>query len=149
MPDVRAAELASPIIERLVVFGATGDLTGRYLLPGLAALRAGGHLGDRFRLVAAGRGDWTDDQFCEHAAGGRERGGGGAPPRRRPGGASGPRRFPAGWIWPTPRAWRAAWPARGPLPSIWRSRRRASPRRAARGPGAGRAPAGRGGWGRH
>jgi glucose-6-phosphate 1-dehydrogenase len=57
------------MIERLVIFGATGDLTGRYLLPGLAALRAGGHLGDAFRLVAAGREDWTDDRFREHAAG--------------------------------------------------------------------------------
>jgi glucose-6-phosphate 1-dehydrogenase len=67
------------MIERLVVFGATGDLTGRYLLPGLAALRAGGHLGDRFRLVAAGREDWTDDRFCEHAAGWLEREAGGIP----------------------------------------------------------------------
>src|SRR5215472_3237032 len=57
------------MIERLVIFGATGDLTGRYLLPGLAALRAGGHLGDGFRLIAAGRQDWTDGRFREHAAG--------------------------------------------------------------------------------
>jgi hypothetical protein len=28
------------VIERLVVFGGTGDLMGRYLLPGLAALQA-------------------------------------------------------------------------------------------------------------
>jgi len=26
------------MIERLAIFGATGDLTARYLLPGLAAL---------------------------------------------------------------------------------------------------------------
>jgi glucose-6-phosphate 1-dehydrogenase len=55
------------MIERLAIFGATGDLTGRYLLPGLAALRAAGHLGDGFQLVAASREDWTDDRFREHA----------------------------------------------------------------------------------
>jgi glucose-6-phosphate 1-dehydrogenase len=51
------------MIERLVLFGATGDLTARYLLPGLAALRRGGHIGDGFRLVAVGRQDWSDDEF--------------------------------------------------------------------------------------
>ena len=28
------------MIDRLAIFGATGDLTARYLLPGLAALQA-------------------------------------------------------------------------------------------------------------
>jgi glucose-6-phosphate 1-dehydrogenase len=51
------------MIERLVIFGATGDLTARYLLPGLAALRAAGRLGDGFQLVGAGREDWDGDEF--------------------------------------------------------------------------------------
>ncbi|MBV9915708.1 MAG: glucose-6-phosphate dehydrogenase [Solirubrobacterales bacterium] len=51
------------MIDRLVVFGGTGDLTGRYLLPGLAALRARGHLSDGFELVGASREDWNDEQF--------------------------------------------------------------------------------------
>src|SRR5262245_30958666 len=51
------------MIERLVLLGATGDLTARYLLPGLAALRDGGHLGDGFRLTAVGREDWGDQEF--------------------------------------------------------------------------------------
>jgi glucose-6-phosphate 1-dehydrogenase len=51
------------LIDRLVIFGGTGDLTGRYLLPGLAALRAGGHLSDGFELVGASREDWDDEQF--------------------------------------------------------------------------------------
>ncbi|NUT47056.1 MAG: glucose-6-phosphate dehydrogenase [Saccharothrix sp.] len=55
------------MIERLVIFGATGDLTARYLLPGLAALRAGGHLGDGFRLTGAGRQDWGDEEFRQWA----------------------------------------------------------------------------------
>jgi glucose-6-phosphate 1-dehydrogenase len=51
------------MIDRLVVLGATGDLTARYLLPGLAALHAGGVVGDGFRLVGVGRHDWDDDAF--------------------------------------------------------------------------------------
>jgi glucose-6-phosphate 1-dehydrogenase len=51
------------MIDRLVLLGATGDLTARYLLPGLAALRSGGHIGDSFRLVAVGRDNWQDDDF--------------------------------------------------------------------------------------
>jgi glucose-6-phosphate 1-dehydrogenase len=51
------------MIERLVLLGATGDLTARYLLPGLAALRSDGHIGDGFRLAAVGREDWRDDGF--------------------------------------------------------------------------------------
>ncbi|MGW5381387.1 glucose-6-phosphate dehydrogenase [Nocardia sp. NPDC003963] len=51
------------MITRLVIFGGTGDLSGRYLLPGLAALRAAGRLGDDFRLVCADRKDRSDREF--------------------------------------------------------------------------------------
>jgi glucose-6-phosphate 1-dehydrogenase len=57
------------VIDRLVIFGGTGDLTGRYLLPALAALRARGHLSERFELVGASRHDWDDEQFRSWAAG--------------------------------------------------------------------------------
>jgi glucose-6-phosphate 1-dehydrogenase len=57
------------VIDRLVVFGGAGDLTGRYLLPGLAALEARGHLSEGFELVAASREDWDDEQFRDWAAG--------------------------------------------------------------------------------
>jgi glucose-6-phosphate 1-dehydrogenase len=56
-------ERVPDVIERLVIFGGTGDLTGRYLLPGLAALLARGHLPDHFALVGASREDWDDEQF--------------------------------------------------------------------------------------
>jgi glucose-6-phosphate 1-dehydrogenase len=56
------------MIQRLAILGATGDLTARYLLPGLAALRAAGELGDDFRLVAVGRTNWSDDGFRQWAA---------------------------------------------------------------------------------
>src|SRR5262249_20549057 len=55
------------MINRLIVFGATGDLTARYLLPALAALRADGHLDDRFELVGTGRDAWDDDEFRQRA----------------------------------------------------------------------------------
>jgi glucose-6-phosphate 1-dehydrogenase len=61
------------VIDRLVIFGGTGDLTGRYLLPGLAALRARGHLSEQFELVAASREDWSDEQYRDWAAGWLER----------------------------------------------------------------------------
>jgi glucose-6-phosphate 1-dehydrogenase len=57
------------VIDRLVIFGGTGDLTGRYLLPALAALRAGGHLSERFELVCASREDWDDERLRSWAAG--------------------------------------------------------------------------------
>jgi glucose-6-phosphate 1-dehydrogenase len=56
------------MIERLVVLGATGDLTARYLLPGLASLRDGGYLGDGFRLMAVGRDGLGNDEYRRWAA---------------------------------------------------------------------------------
>ncbi|HEY2508304.1 MAG TPA: glucose-6-phosphate dehydrogenase [Streptosporangiaceae bacterium] len=56
------------MIQRLVIFGATGDLTARYLLPALAALRVAGHLGDEFELIGTARDDWDDQQFRNWAA---------------------------------------------------------------------------------
>jgi len=55
------------MIDRLALFGATGDLAGRYLLPALAALQAAGELPDGFRLTAAAIEDWDDDAFRRHA----------------------------------------------------------------------------------
>ncbi|HET6509162.1 MAG TPA: glucose-6-phosphate dehydrogenase [Baekduia sp.] len=57
------------MIERLVVFGGTGDLMGRYLLPGLAALAARGHLPERFEVVGAAREDLDDDRYRSWAEG--------------------------------------------------------------------------------
>jgi len=61
------------VIDRLVVFGGTGDLMGRYLLPSLAALQTRGDLPAGFELVCAGRDDWDDDQLRRWAAGWLER----------------------------------------------------------------------------
>ncbi|MFB6781008.1 hypothetical protein ACFCX0_27160 [Streptomyces sp. NPDC056352] len=40
------------MINRLAILGATGDLSARYLLPALVALRAAGELADHFQLTA-------------------------------------------------------------------------------------------------
>lgn len=52
----------------LAILGATGDLTARYLLPGLARLAAAGLLPVQLRIVGVGREDMTDEQFRERAA---------------------------------------------------------------------------------
>ncbi len=56
------------MIDRLVIFGATGDLTARYLLDGIAALRAAGQLPGGFRLTGADREDWDSTQFRDWAS---------------------------------------------------------------------------------
>jgi glucose-6-phosphate 1-dehydrogenase len=61
------------VIDTLVVFGGTGDLSGRFLLPGLAALLAGGHLSEGFELVGAGRADWDDGRYRTWAGDGLRR----------------------------------------------------------------------------
>jgi glucose-6-phosphate 1-dehydrogenase len=71
------------MIERLAIFGATGDLTARYLLPGLAALHAVGQLGDRFQLAGAGRQEWDTEYFRQWAAAQLDRHGGQFPASAR------------------------------------------------------------------
>jgi glucose-6-phosphate 1-dehydrogenase len=55
------------MIERLLLFGATGDLVGRFLLPALAELHDEGKLPDGFRVVGAAREEWDDETFRRHA----------------------------------------------------------------------------------
>ena len=55
------------MIERLILFGATGDLAGRFLLPALAALYEAGKLSSRFQIVAASQSEHDDESFRRHA----------------------------------------------------------------------------------
>jgi glucose-6-phosphate 1-dehydrogenase len=55
-------------INRLLLFGASGDLVGRFILPALSALRAAGKLGDDFEVVGAARESWSDEEFRDRAA---------------------------------------------------------------------------------
>src|SRR5688500_2049764 len=49
----------------IVVFGATGDLTGRKILPAIYNLRRAGLLPAETSLVGYSRRPFTDDQFRE------------------------------------------------------------------------------------
>ena len=47
----------------IVLFGATGDLTHRKLVPALYHLDQGGHLPGECAIVGFARRDWSDEQF--------------------------------------------------------------------------------------
>ncbi|RUA02791.1 MAG: hypothetical protein DSY89_02210, partial [Deltaproteobacteria bacterium] len=47
----------------LVIFGATGDLTARKLIPALFNLHTNRGLPERFTIVGCGRTKLTDDEF--------------------------------------------------------------------------------------
>ena len=49
----------------VVIFGASGDLTKRKLVPALYALAAEGSLPAGFTVVGAGRSEMTDEEFRE------------------------------------------------------------------------------------
>jgi glucose-6-phosphate 1-dehydrogenase len=51
----------------IVLFGATGDLARRKLLPGLFHLAAAGLMPDRYQIIGSSRRDLNDEQFCELA----------------------------------------------------------------------------------
>lgn len=55
---------SQPTVKTLLILGASGDLTGRLLLPGLARLVARGHASG-LTLVGAGSDDWTSEQWLE------------------------------------------------------------------------------------
>lgn len=66
---VRGADTKEAImIERLILFGATGDLAGRFVLPALAELHDEGNLPETFGIVGAAREDLDDEQFRQHVA---------------------------------------------------------------------------------
>jgi glucose-6-phosphate 1-dehydrogenase len=54
------------MIANLVLFGATGDLAERFLLPALASLRATGRLPSQFAIVGTARAHWDDETFRRH-----------------------------------------------------------------------------------
>jgi len=58
-------EIISPI--DIVIFGGTGDLSMRMLLPSLYHLDREGHLPDSLRIIAAARSDYDDEGFRNSA----------------------------------------------------------------------------------
>ncbi len=57
---------AKPPPLALVLFGASGDLTARKLLPALASLAGEGSLPEGFGLIGVARTPWSEDDFRKH-----------------------------------------------------------------------------------
>ena len=57
------------MIERMVLFGASGDLTSRLLLPAVAQLAEDELLPPGLTVVGSDIADWSTDEFREHIAG--------------------------------------------------------------------------------
>lgn len=63
----RSTNRTAPITPQVIVlFGATGDLASRKLLPGLFHLMLAGLLPDEFRLIGTSPQVHTEEQFAEH-----------------------------------------------------------------------------------
>jgi len=56
------------MIRRVVIFGASGDLTSRYLLPALVQLDATGCLPEELQILGVAREAWDTETFRRHIA---------------------------------------------------------------------------------
>ncbi|MDO9116569.1 MAG: glucose-6-phosphate dehydrogenase [Nitrospira sp.] len=54
------------MIHTLVILGASGDLTSRFLMPAIMRLYQSAQLPDGFRIVGLARDDWDTEQFRHH-----------------------------------------------------------------------------------
>ena len=67
--ECRQQFLAAPALTHragpcvIVIFGASGDLTKRKLLPSLCNLVANGLLAEEFSIIGVGRKEWSDEDF--------------------------------------------------------------------------------------
>ena len=67
--ECRQQFLAAPALTHragpcaIVIFGASGDLTKRKLLPSLSNLIANGSLAEEFSIIGVGRREWSDEDF--------------------------------------------------------------------------------------
>jgi glucose-6-phosphate 1-dehydrogenase len=60
------------MIERMVLFGASGDLTSRLLMPAMAQLGEAELLPPAFTIVGSANSDWSSEDFRQHIAGALE-----------------------------------------------------------------------------
>ncbi len=51
------------VADKLILFGATGDLSQRMLLPSLCALNADGLVSDDLKIIGTARSDHDDESF--------------------------------------------------------------------------------------
>ena len=56
----------SEMIKTIVIFGASGDLTSRFLIPALVRLHADGHITGDFRVLGIARDKWDTAAFRRH-----------------------------------------------------------------------------------
>ena len=56
------------MIGRMVLFGASGDLTSRLLMPAIAQLAEAGLLPPGFTVVGSANTDWSTEDFRQHIA---------------------------------------------------------------------------------
>ena len=61
----RVAKTPPPLA--MVIFGASGDLTARKILPALADLANRGRLNERFSVIGVARTEWSDEEFQDVA----------------------------------------------------------------------------------
>ncbi|MGE0644349.1 MAG: glucose-6-phosphate dehydrogenase [Nitrospira sp.] len=54
------------MIQTLVIVGASGDLTSRFLIPAIARLHQAGKLPEGFRVLGIARDDWNTEGFRSH-----------------------------------------------------------------------------------
>jgi glucose-6-phosphate 1-dehydrogenase len=54
------------MIQTLVILGASGDLTSRFLIPALVRLHQAGKLPEGFRVVGVAQDDWNTEKFRGH-----------------------------------------------------------------------------------
>ncbi len=54
-------------MQTLIIFGASGDLTQRKLMPALHALYTQGHLAEDFQILGVSRTEMSDEAFREHS----------------------------------------------------------------------------------
>ena len=64
--------LVPPPAQAIVVFGASGDLTKRKILPALYDLFVNGLLNEGHAIVGYARSEWSEDEFRHHARAGVE-----------------------------------------------------------------------------
>ena len=57
------------MIDRMVLLGASGDLTSRLLIPAVAQLAETGQLPPGFTILGAANTEWSTDDFRQHIAG--------------------------------------------------------------------------------
>ena len=63
--------LGRPTPQAIVIFGASGDLAKKKILPALYNLFVEGYLPEHHAIVGYALSDWSDDDFRAHAKDGR------------------------------------------------------------------------------